>query len=252
MKKSNFIKEWRASRGEDNSYLMNFIYNFCRSAYLMHKVLPQFRDQKGIIQESIRNYIISTATCLETFYRDLLIFVLSQDETTLERVLPDLREKTTYSDIHSLLQDGIKFAEIAVADASFQNISEIETFMSKLFFPNSYLQELDSFFLECFIPARSARTIFKLDNSWRSDFAKIFIHRHSFVHDANKVCDIELSEIRQLETIALLVPQLTTYLIANKFSKVVLSKEHNTPVIFIIEDIISDDWEVVPDEEAAK
>jgi len=247
MKKTKFIKEWRATRGENYSYLSNFVSNYSVSALLMHKALSQFRNQDAIIQQSIRNYIISIASCLETFYRDLFNYVLSFDEATLERTLPELKAKPTYSDIHSLLQDGITFSEIAAAEANFQNIQEIDLLMSKLFYPHSYLDSLEASTCEFILPTRGIRSRVQFSqmwNNWKSDFSNIFQHRHSFVHNANKPCEIKFKEIQNLESLALVVAQITSELVIHKFPIKGALRGNGLPVLLLMEDLISEDWEI--------
>lgn len=243
MKNKNFIRDLQLTRGEKSVFLANFIINFARGARLMHKILPQFKNQEPIIQEAIRNYIISIASCLETFYRDIYVYVLSLDETILERVLPDLKTKTTIADIHSLLKDGVNFSEIAASEASFQSVAEIDSFMSKLFTPKSYFEELDTYSLDCLIPARSIRAKMELHAQWRSEFAAIFNYRHSLVHNANKSCLVDFPEIQKLEALALTVPQMTTELIAKKFPISGVFRMEGSPVLFLIEDMVAEDWE---------
>ena len=166
MKKTDFISELKSTRGNENSYMVNFIGNFARAATLMHKILAQFGKQDELVREASKSYIVSIVSCLETFYRDLFTYVLSLDESTLERVLPDLKEKPTYSNMHTLLKQGVEFSDIVATEANFQSIAEIDSFMSKLFFPNSYLKELDSFSFRCFVPARSIQANMKLDQDW--------------------------------------------------------------------------------------
>jgi hypothetical protein len=247
MKTTTFLKDLRETRGDENAYLANFIINFARAAFLMHKILPQFKDREVVMQEAIKNYVVSIASCLETFYRDISIYVLSLDESILERVLPDLKTKTTYADIHSLLKDGIKFSEIAATEASFQSMAEIDSFMSKLFHPKGYFEELDSYSLDCLVPTRSKRVKMQLSNQWRSEYASIFNHRHSLVHNANKPCLIQLPEIQKLEALALTVPQMTAELIAQKFPIKGTIRANGFPVLLLVEDVISEDWEIAND-----
>lgn len=93
MNSFTFIRELKANRGEVWSFLTNFLGNFGRSALLMHRVIATLHTDKLVCQEAMRSYIIAMTSCLETFYRDVYIYVLSQDEASLRRVLPDVREK---------------------------------------------------------------------------------------------------------------------------------------------------------------
>ena len=243
MKATTFLKDLKATRGEERAYLANFIVNFGRAAYLMHHTLAQFRERRALMQEATKNYVVSMASCLETFYRDFLVYVLSLDETTLERILPELKGKTTYGDIHSLLKEGLTFSDIAVAEARFQSLAEIDSFMSRMLFPKNYLEELSSFSLDCIIPSRGKRGAMILWKDWRLEFASIFAHRHSLVHDANKPCTIDFPEIQKLEALALTVPQITAELVAQKFPVKGTLRGNGWPVLLLVEDVIAEDWE---------
>lgn len=192
-----FISDLKGTRGEAWGFLVNFLGNFGRSARLMHKVLAKLREDKVVCQEAMRGYIIAMASCLETFYRDLYVYVLSQDEVSLRRVLADVRDKATLVEIHSLLADGLTFSEIVTSKATFQSISEIDSFVSKLFHPAGYLDTLQDYEHICLVPSRAARQAhFKLDDKWRSNLANIFTSRHALVHDANKSFHLSVTKWR--------------------------------------------------------
>jgi hypothetical protein len=115
--------------------------------------------------------------------------------------------------------------------------------MSKMLFPKNYVAELDSFSLDCLVPARDAHTTMKLWKNWQAQFSSIFTYRHSFVHNANKPCLIESSEIQSLEALALIVPQMTAELVARKFPVKGTMHINGRPVLLLVEDVIAEDWE---------
>jgi hypothetical protein len=249
MNSSAFIQELKANRGEVWSFLMNFLGNFGRSALLMHKVIDTLHTDKVVCQEAMRGYIVAMTSCLETFYRDLYIYVLSQDEASLRRVLPDFRDKATLAEIHSLLADGLTFSEIVTGKATFQSLSEIETFMSKLFHPAGYLDTLQDYEHICLIPSRDPRVAhFKLDDKWRSNLENIFTSRHALVHDANKSFHLSANEMAKIETTALMVPQLTAELVSQKFDGNGTLRIRELPVLILVDDMLRDDWETAGDE----
>jgi hypothetical protein len=73
----------------------------------MHAALAVFGQSQNLLSEAIRNYLIAITSAPETYYRDVYVFVLSQDETALRRVLPDVREKATLANLHALLAEGV-------------------------------------------------------------------------------------------------------------------------------------------------
>ncbi|SRR6266404_513207 len=244
-----FIQELKANRGEVWSFLINFLGNFGRSAILMHKVIATLHTDKLVCQEAMRGYIIAMTSCLETFYRDLYIYVLSQDEASLRRVLPDFRDKATLAEIHSLLSDGLTFSEIVTSKATFQSISEIDNFMSKLFHPAGYLDTLRDYEHICLIPSRDSRVAhFKLDDKWCPNLANIFTTRHALVHDANKSFLLSGNEMAKLETTALMVPQLTAELVSKKFDGKGTLRARDLPVLVLVDDMLRDDWGIAEEE----
>lgn len=244
-----FISDLKGTRGEAWGFLVNFLGNLARSARLMHRVLATLRDDKVACEEAMRGYIIAMASCLETFYRDLYVYVLSQDEVSLRRVLAEVREKATFAEIHSLLADGLTFSEIITGKATFQNISEIDSFVSKLFHPVRYLDTLQAYEHICLVPSRAAGPArFKLDDKWRSSLAKIFTNRHALVHDANMLFQLSANEMASLETTALFVPQLTAELVSKKFDGKGTLRIRDLPVLVLVDDLLSDDWEIAEEE----
>jgi hypothetical protein len=249
MNSFSFITDLKGTRGEAWDFLVNYLGNFGRSARLMHRVLATLREDKAVCQEAMRGYIIAMASCLETFYRDLYVYVLSQDEVSLRRVLADVRDKATLVEIHSLLADGLTFSEIVTSKATFQSISEIDSFVSKLFHPAGYLDTLQDYEHICLVPLRGAREAhFKLDDKWRSNLANLFTSRHALVHDANKSFHLSVTEMASLETTALLVPQLTAELVSKKFDGKGTLRIRELPVLILVDDLLSDDWEIADEE----
>ena len=244
MKSAEFIGELTQTRGKPWGFMANFLGNYARSARLMHAVLPLCREKKDLLSEAMRGYVVAITSALETYYRDVYVYVLSQDEASLRRVLQDVREKATLAELHSLLADGVSFSEIVASEATFQNLAAVEKFMSKLFQPIGYLDTLGGYEHDCVVPVRGARTIMKLGDGWRTDLASIYSRRHAFVHDANKQCDLSPKEMQRLETVALLIPQMTAELVSKKFDSKGTFRMGSLPVLLLVEDLISDEWEV--------
>lgn len=219
----------------------------------MHKVLQVFRADSSLVTQAERAYIISIASCLETFYRDLLVYALARDDISLASILEGIREKATAAEFHRLLREGVSFPEIASSSVTFQSLAEIEAIMSYLFQPAGYLAALDSYQADCLMPSRGARTRFSLEKRWRSDVERIFTERHALVHDANRKMTVAPRDLAHLETVALLVPQLTAELLAKKHDgKGTLRIEGEPslaglPVLLIVTDVISDEWEITDD-----
>lgn len=247
--KKNFIKERKQSRGQQEWYLLNFLRNLARAAKLMHACLRQMNTDKMMIDEAKRNYIIAMTSSLETFYHDLFIYVLEKDRSLLEDILGDIKDKPTFAEIHTLLKDGVSFPEIAASMVKFQSIEELDRSLSKLFPPQGYLKTLDTYEHICAIPSRTSDlVIMTMPEDWGKDFSDLFKNRHAFVHDANLACDIAGRQMAKLETLVLQIAQFTSGLITKRYYGEALLTEKGVPAFLIIEDLISDDWEVVEDE----
>jgi len=248
-----FISDLKSTRGEVWGFLGNFLGNFARSTRLMHRVIATLQDDPVVCKEAMRRYIIAMASCLETFYRDLYVYVLSQDEGSLKRVLADVRDKATLAEIHSLIAGGLSFSEIVTGKATFGSISDVDSFVSKLFHPAGYLDTLQNYEHICLVPSRSARKVhFKLDDKWRSNLAKIFESRNALVHDANKPFHLSANAMASMETTVLLVPQLTAELVSKKFDGKGTLRIRDLPVLILIDDLLSDSWRLEPEEEGMR
>jgi hypothetical protein len=245
----DIIKARRATR-EEYPFLLAFLRNFSRSAKLMRASLASFSAQASLLHESMRGYIVAMASCLETFYRDLYLYSLETDSQLLARSIGDFRDKYSLAELYGAMVDKVSFAEIAADKAVFQNIGEIDRYLGRLFQPLGYLAALEAYEYKCWIPSRSATSAcLRLWSGWRADFAQIFSLRHLLVHDANAACAVSRSEMARLETVAILVPQMTAALIRQR------TRQGDEPgaqpivegVVLLVEDLIAEDWAVSED-----
>jgi hypothetical protein len=255
MRGADFIQALRASRGKPTGFLSNFLSNFSEAAILMHKVLGPFQAKPHVRAQAGRGYLISMASCLETFYRDVVVYVLGKDEESLASILQDLREKATLAELHQVFRESVSFPEIAASRVTFQSLAEIETVMSRVFRPDGYLGALDKFELECLNPSkgRARLRLGELFPDWRTSLERIFRERHALVHDANLQFSISDSDMASLEAVALLIPQLTAELLATRYGKEgTLRVEgepsvRDLPVLLFISEVISENWETTDD-----
>lgn len=247
----NILKAFKESRGEPISYLQNFIINISTSAQLMHAVLREFRTNEAIFKEACKNYIISLTSCLETFYRDLYVFVLEKDPESLKLILPELREKVSLAEVHALLESGFSFAEITSTRVNFQNLEQVECFFSKIFRPTGYLGTMDAFELECFIISKMVRAKIRLPENWRSKLSQLLMKRHEYVHNANSKFTLTSSEMAETEALVLLLVQLTSHCMAQKFGGKSALHLGEFPAILLVDDLLADDWEPATDEQVA-
>lgn len=247
MLRADLIKNQRASRGETQSFLLSFLVNFSNQARLIHALIPLLKDRRDLFQTALRSYIVGLAGCLETFYRDLFVCVLDKDPAMLKEVLGQIKEKATLEEMHELMADGISFAEIATSKAVFQNIEEINRYLSILFPQVGYLEALSTYDFICSIPSRNQeRASIKLHTTWKSEFSRVFALRHEFAHDANSKVLLEPAEVQKLEACVLLVPQLTTAMVSPQRNLKIVSTG-TLPALLLVEDVIAEDWEIADD-----
>jgi hypothetical protein len=249
------LKELKSSRGNPSDFLMNFIFNYSRASTLMHKCLVVMLKEKykqNLMKEASRNYIISMASCLETFYRDMFIHILKQDKSLLSDVLTDIKEKKTLSEVHELSKEDIDLSELAAYHFKFQNVEEIERSMVKLFEPKGYLKSVNDYEHICtFFSSGLEIKKIVLPKKWQRDLSHIFQNRHKLIHDASSKFSIPLNEMAHLETLVLAITQISAAIVAEKFNVNLLRiskkgeeiKPGTPPLFLTIEDITREDWE---------
>ncbi len=243
--KKNRIRELKTSRIKPSKYLENFFFSFFRATRLMHECIKSMSSNQNLVEEAKRNYIISLVSCLETFYRDLLIHILDKDKVKLENVMLKIKEKKTLLDIYKMLQEEIGFHEYVASHFKFQSIEEIEDVFSALFLPGGYLKAIGDHQHHCYILSKSPYpVVLTLSKEWRKNFAFLFEVRHRLVHDANSPCNIPPSKMAELETLTLMICQFTSFFIDQQYGKTMALEKDGKPAFFITDDFLADDWEI--------
>lgn len=137
-----FIKQWKKSREQLGTHLLNFLANLSKAALLMHACLRAFRKDESLMESAKQNYVISITSCLETYYRDLFIDVLHKNESLLEKMLLEIKGGKESSprlvEMYYFHKGGFSFAEIATSYFRFQAIEEIDGSVSKLLHSFAY------------------------------------------------------------------------------------------------------------------
>jgi hypothetical protein len=188
------------------------------------------------------------AASLETYFRDLYIYLLERDLSLVQKALDENGRRESPAAMSRYLADGVSGPEFAAAQVSFQSAEVLDRSFSIFFSDQSFFDVLDQFELACAIPSvkHSNLVRLKLFHGWRLDLAKIFILRHEFAHDANSKTQLDSAEMRQLETTAILLCQFCSHL--PEIAGAMLRSSVGVPAILLIADLISDDWELVDDE----
>lgn len=141
------------------------------------------------------------------------------------------------------LADGVPVEEIAASRVSFQNSEAINRNIS-IFFSVPFFEILDRFEAACHIPSarKSGPARFVLPRCWQTDLARVFSLRHEFAHDANSTTQVSAAEMQSMETTVLLTCQAAVLLPGIEAPILVSSSQ--LPVILLIEDLVSEDWEI--------
>jgi hypothetical protein len=241
----------QASRGSVPSYHLNFLRNFAASARLMHSSLKAFRSDENLLREAVRQYMIGMTSCLETYYRDLFVALLEADELLLQRLFERDKRAKQLAKLRATEPADIPTAELAGELIKFQNLFGIDQALSEVLQPLRYVDALTSTEFVCIIPSRSPDpALLRLWPQWQGQFSGVFDHRHEFVHDANVRSILPLSEMAGIEATALIVPQLTTLLVAQRLGATspMLAMEDRVPAVLLVEDLTANDWHVAPNE----
>jgi hypothetical protein len=247
MKKADILKQRKLHRGDAEALALNFLVNYSAPARLMHSFLPPKRGKEDILQAAIRAYIIGIAACTETFFRDLYLHMLQSTPGSVARALDENGLRESLRNLPQYIADGISAEEFASAQVSFQSAEAINRNFSIFFLAKSLFDQLDDFEIACEVPSakRGGTARLKLQQSWQADLARAFALRHEFAHDANSKTQIASTQIRSIETTVLVLCQITAYLPPINLKAIRSGRDY--PVILLISDLISEDWELVDD-----
>lgn len=235
----------RKSRKSIKDFNFNFLANFTENAILMHSHLGKDGLKKDLVEIASRQYFVFLISCWETFFRDIFIFIYSEDEESIKKLFTKM--KITED---SLEVENITLIELLSKSFNFQNLNDLEDAYSSLWGSNffEYICEtkIDLFgFNGEFVKESSISLLFP---EWLEIIKKSFSIRHKVVHDANYRIDLDINFIRKFETLFLIIPQFVTHFTAKRFKldHIVLSDGRSIlPNIFSIHDILANDWEVI-------
>ena len=231
--------EKRSNRGDAKECLLNFLKNVSYPIRLARFTLAN-KPTSEYLQTFIRLYVISLVSCLETFYRDLFRYLLDNPQIEFQS------RKISRQKLKEMLDAGLDHNDVKAEAPSLQNIESITQTLDPYFSPVGYLASISQGLI-CKIPSKSNTVArFNFRENWHEDFKNLFLFRHIFVHDANSPSDLTVKKIQNLETLALLLPQLTIWKLDKEIPRLVVSGEDKSsyPVLLLVDDVASDDWEV--------
>jgi hypothetical protein len=202
-------------------------------------------ERNEVLQIAMKSYIIGMAACMETFFRDLYLSVLERDAGLIRKVLTTNPRRDSDAAMQRYLDDGVPLPEFAAAQVSFQNAESIDRNLSVFFVNGTFFGVLGNFELLCAIPSANEPGLarMKLLPDWEQHLARIFALRHEFAHDGNSKTMIDPQEMRALETTAILICQMASFL-EPLGSSGTLSDESSVPALLLIADLMADDWEL--------
>ena len=235
----------RISRKSIDDFFFSYQVNFYENCRLMHSYIDSDSETKELFPVAYRQYYVFLVSCWETFFRDVFVYVHTKDENIVERLLENMKPA-----IDTFEESDIAIPELLSKSFNFQNINDLEEAYNGMW-GSCFLKHVCSTDIgHCGINGQVTNgfVVETLFNDWRDVINKTFSIRHQVVHDANYRPKIDIEFIQKAEALFLLIPQVATHLIANKFNlkRIAFSNgEFSVPYIFTVSEILSNDWEVV-------
>lgn len=235
----------RNSRKSIDDFFSSHQINFYENCRLMHSFISKDVNKKDLIEIAYRQYYVFLVSSWETFFRDVFVYVHTMDENLTNRLLKNMKPAVGTFD-----ESDIALSELLSKSFNFQNIKDLEEAYDGLW-GDSFLQSICSTDAgPCGVNGKIAGEFFvkKLFDNWHEVVNKTFSIRHKVVHDANYRPEVDIQFIQKAEAIFLLIPQVATHFIAEKFNlkRISFSKDGQYfPYIFTVSEILSDDWMIV-------
>ena len=211
----------------------------------MHSFISNEGDEKELLIIAYRQYYVFLVSCWETFFRDVFVYVYTEDEYLASRLLGKLKPAAD-----TFNESDIALSELLSKSFNFQNIKDLEEAYDDLW-GGSFLHSICSTDVgPCGVNGQvtGGFVVKNLFNDWHEVVNRTFSIRHKVVHDANYRPKVDIQFIQKAEAVFLLIPQVATHFIAEKFNikRVAFSKEGQYfPYIFTVSEMLSDDWVVV-------
>lgn len=229
----------KTSRGTIDSLCISYLNNFSENAKLTHFAL---KGSSLIRSIAYRQYCVFLISSLETFFRDLFIYVHSIDDELMSKLLKKFKSIDNYLSLEEL-----SLIEVLSKSFNFQNINDLGVAFDQLWSVRFLDAICNSSINPCGFNGKVFQTlcISAMFPDWKSIFSEIFDIRHKVVHDANFRPDDINKLVQKAEALFLLIPQLTIFLVVEKYKlpSIFLKTEDSTlPYIFSIHDILAEDW----------
>ncbi|MCL1078611.1 hypothetical protein D5R81_11920 [Parashewanella spongiae] len=235
----------RSSRKSIDDFCSSHQINFYENCRLMHSFVSNDEKNKDLLIIAYRQYYVFLVSCWETFFRDVFVYIHTKNENLTNRLLKKMKPAADTFD-----ECDIALSELLSKSFNFQNVKDLEEAFDDLW-GGSFLQNICTTDIgTCGISGQVSGE-FVVNNffdDWHEVVNKTFSIRHKVVHDANYRPEVDIQFIQKAEAIFLLIPQVATHFIAQKFSfkRIAFSKNGQyLPYIFTVSEILSDDWVVI-------
>jgi len=243
-KLENQLSELEANRNEIEDFLNNFLLNYSSFASAMHSQIST-TSKKEDLKFFAFQYLSSIISCWETFFRDVFVFLTSIDSNLKKEIIKALKV-----DESKLVN--VDFGGYLASCFNFQNFDDISIAFQPVFNVDIFEFTANDEFVS-FMPKQKKECLFSLIHvfpDYRIILGQGMEHRHKMIHDANfmKKATFDIEFIQKTETVFLLFPQILTRLLSDKYnlSRFVISNGmNNYNYLFLIDDLISNDWEIV-------
>ncbi len=241
------IDELESNRNKIDEYLYNFLENYSLCSRLMHSQISK-KNKKEEIKTYSYQYLSSIVTCWETYFRDLFVYLVSIDSNLKNELI----------EIFEINENNIQEIEIGGYLSkcfNFQNMQEIIKAFSPIFKTNIFDYAARKTYLYYF-PKKNKEyltSLIDLFPDYDTILKKGIEERHKMVHDGNFLKNIDFAPtfFQKTETVFLLFPQILTLVLSEKYNlpRLLLNKgDKNYNLLFVIEDIISEDWVIIENE----
>jgi hypothetical protein len=235
----------RDSRKSIDDFFLSYLVNFYENCRLMHAFIASGGSNKDLVAIAYRQYYVFLVSCWETFFRDVFIYVHTQDNRLTERLLKKMDPA-----IRTLNNDIVTLPELLSKSFNFQDINDLENAYNEIWGTNFLKHICSTNIGPCGINGKVSHglVVNSLFDNWHDYIIKTFSIRHKVVHDANFRPEVDIQFIKKAEAVFLLIPQIATQLISERFNikRIVFMKEELcVPYIFTVSEILANDWQVV-------
>lgn len=238
------------NRNKIEEYLGNFLLNYSKFASSIHTQIALGGDKETLKIFSFQ-YLSSIITCWETFFRDIFAFLNSIDPQLKKSTIAKL--KLCVSDVDSIAMQ-VDLHGYLAKSFNFQNIEEIKKAMFPIF-NSDIFKEIAKYEFETFFPSLDNSCFFSLEKNF-PNYNEVIVEaidlRHKMIHDANfiRTVNLDVEFFQKMETVLLLVPQILSGLLSNKYNLPRFVLNHDGKYydyLFLINDLICNDWVIASD-----